>query len=175
MRRLGGWTLVVGAIGALLVGGFTCPDQTKNGSEAMDGWRPTLAEVRQALKRARPDARHSTFNELLTGRYRAQQLAVRVIARPSGPIELRCGANMDRRMMAHVAIQTARDAAAVFGRGFDLDLYETYVAVPKKKVAELRQASPTSRATLRFDDKRWAEPPRGRPGVPSDAPARRAR
>jgi hypothetical protein len=82
---------------------------------------------------------------------------------------------MDRRMMAHVAIQTARDAAAVFGRGFDLDLYETYVAVPKKKVAELRQASPTSRATLRFDDKRWAEPPRGRPGVPSDAPARRAR
>ncbi len=170
--------LAIGLLGALLIAGLTRPKHTDMDPQHMSDWDPTLASLRRVIP-AGPvtsgDPRVEEFNRRLTGRYRQRLLAVRVILQPPDRIELRCGANIPRRLMARIAVQTESDARALFGRPFDVDVYETYVAAPKRKIAELRTNGPGGQSTLRFDERRWSEWPRETlPRAPGE-PATRAR
>ena len=157
--------LVVGLLGALLIAGL---------ARQMSDWEPTTASLRKVI-RPGPlvigDTRAEEFNRRLTRRYRERLLAVRVILHPPDRIEIRCGANIPRHMMARIAVQTEGDARALFGRPFDVDVYETYVAAPKRKVAEMRTSGRSGRARLIFD--RYSDS--GRKSIPDrNAPYARA-
>ncbi|MBM3495411.1 MAG: hypothetical protein FJX72_13980 [Armatimonadetes bacterium] len=153
MKRLGGLPTLIGAIGALLIGGLARPASDGADPETMDSWAPTASEVRAAVGFGPPGSdtgRRERFEAMLTGRYRSRQLAVRVMVHPPDRIELRCGANMSRPLMARIAVQTEREASSVFGRRFALDVYETFVVAPRRKVAELRYDPSSTRTTITF-------------------------
>lgn len=161
LRHGVGWAALLGTLGALMIAGLARLPRFDADPSGMDGWEPTLAEVVRNLgvaPLADGDERIRTFCEMLTKRYRTRLLAVRVIVHPPNVIELRCGANMTRWMMARVTVQVERDAVRVFGRPFRVDVYETYVAAPRRKVAELIPAQPGRRAKLSFDPQQWVGP-----------------
>jgi len=152
--------ILIGVIGALLIAGLARPHGLDTGPRNMASWDPTVHEILQTMPVghiAEGDERVERFNRLLTTRYRQRLLAVRVILHPPDRIEIRCGANINRRVMARIAVQTESDAHTLFSRPFDVDVYETYVAAPKRKIAELRRNGPASRPTLTFGDERWSE------------------
>jgi hypothetical protein len=156
---MGALALAIGAVGALIIAGLSRGPRAPGDASEMDLWPPTVAEVRANLASAAADGeieRIRRFDKMLTRRYRDQLLAVRVIVHPPSGIELRCGANISRRVMARIAVQTAENAADVFGRRFDVDIYETYVAAPKRKIGELRYPTSQGRPTVIFDNRRWS-------------------
>lgn len=152
-RTLGSALTAGGAVLALIVGGLYLPDWDADTPPVRLDAPPTRQDVvRQVgVGPAQPeDGRALRFARMLTQRYRGQGFAVRVLMRPDGTIELRCGANMTRRQMAVVAAQVRGDAAAVFGRPAELVLFETYAAGPQRKVAEIKLAGAAGRPVLRF-------------------------
>lgn len=114
---------------------------------------PTRSDILKEVGTGALDARSrraKRFAELLTERYRNQLYAVRVIIRPEGHIELRCGANMTRRQMAEVVSHVQEDARAVFGSYVPLILFETYAAGPQRRIGEVIIRPDTTQVVLRF-------------------------
>lgn len=148
------WSLAIGVLGALVIAGLARLPKLDTDPDRMDTWPPTADEVYRTVgggPAVAGDPRLDRFCEMLTHRYRARLLAVRVIVHPPDRIELRCGANMTWQTMARVAVQVAAEAEQVFGRPFRIDVYATYVAAPKRKVGELTPGGPSRRARLIFD------------------------
>ncbi len=142
----------VGVLLALVVAGLHLPDWSPDEPPVFGDRPPTRGDIASVVGIGPVDPaseRAVKFATMLTQRYRDQNYAVRVILRPAGDIELRCGANMARRQMALVASQVQGDARAIFGRTFDMDLYETYAAGPKRKIAIMRMG-PRGSPVLRF-------------------------
>ncbi len=156
---MGGARLLWAASGialSLLVAGLYLPDWSADAPPAHADSDPTRGEIARVVgvgPLVPASERALRFAGLLTQRYRRQGFAVRVLVLPTGRIELRCGANMTRRQMATVATQWEADARALFDRGFEMDVYETYAAGPRRKVGELRWEGVPPHPRLRFDER----------------------
>lgn len=141
MRRVAQSLIIAGVIMAAMIGGFHRPDWSADTPPVFGDAPPTRADIASAIGVGPLDPtspRAVRFGDMLTRRYRDQLYAVRVIVRPAGHIELRCGANMSRHQMALVASQVQEDARSLFGRYMDLELFETYAAGPQRRIGEMR-------------------------------------
>jgi len=149
------WHLLVGLGGALLgllICGLAIPNWSPDEPPVFADAPPSRGAIARAVGKGPlvpGSPRASLFGTMLTQRYRGQNYAVRVIVRPAGYIELRCGANMTHRQMATVVAQVQGDARAVINRNVDIDLYATYMVGPHRKIGEMRQA-PDGEMVLRF-------------------------
>jgi hypothetical protein len=116
-------------------------------------WQPSSAMVRKQVAllpvqgtTAEPDERHKQLlGDLLTSRFRNHepQIAMRVKFDHAGPqnkdiIKLMCPARMEPWNMDWLAVKTWREVKEDFGRGYDMDIYITYIGLSQIKVAELR-------------------------------------
>jgi len=125
-----------------------------------DGFRPTADEIAAELGEGRPaafdDDRQRRFADLFRRRFRDRQHAVGVRFLPDGRIKAMFAPSIPRWDMARVAISLHEEARRVFGRTHDVDIYETYITMPMKKLAEVRADPGTGRLKVWFDP-RFAE------------------
>jgi hypothetical protein len=67
-------------------------------------------------------------------------------------LRLTCAAAISPWEKAHLAMQLTREAEAVLGKPFDVDIVDSYIGAPQRKVAELRWNASDHRATVVYDD-----------------------
>ena len=116
-------------------------------------WPPSVQTIRQQVgnkvaQGSTPAARvaaYSTCGDLLTKRFRNHdpKIAVRVKfvhdrATNRDIIHLMCPARMEPWEMDWLAVNTWREIKEDFGRGYDMDIFITYIGLSQIKVAELR-------------------------------------
>jgi hypothetical protein len=53
--------------------------------------------------------------------------------------------------MAYVGVQAYHEARNVFGKSYNVDIYETYISLRQKKVAEVRPIRDSARLFVNFD------------------------
>lgn len=143
----------LGVAGALVGAGLYWPTGFVEPGVPSPSWRPTRGELAKLLgvgPGAESDGRSERLADHLTQRYRRHSMAVRVIIRPQR-IELRCGANIPHWQMSRIAVQVQQDVSAILGRFHELEMYETYIGLPKRHVASLR-ASTDGKPVLTFHE-----------------------
>ncbi len=126
-------------------------------------WQPTLTEIATAIGNG-PDAgfkdtRHKQFARLFQQRFRNQQHAVGVKFVSDDKMKAMFAPIIPRWDMARVAVNAESEAHRLFGHHFDVDIFETYITSPMKKLAELRVDPRSGNRTVRFDSKFMREPP----------------
>jgi len=116
------------------------------------GASPTQAEIKARIRlrgRGWTDADRRLISELLTARYRKLMIPVRVILSPDYTIDLLCGANMNYRDMALIALQVLEDVETLSGAVWTMTVDATYAAGPRRRVARLTGSGREGRV-LRF-------------------------
>lgn len=116
-------------------------------------WHPTATEIGAVLGGGPgtwKDGRHERFGELFTQRFRDHDLAIRGRYVGEHFLSLQCAANIPRWQMTQIAIQLHDEARQTFGEECKVDIYETYITIRRRKVAELR-AQPNGRSTVLFN------------------------
>ncbi len=136
----------------LMVGGPT-PDSIG----PFENWSPSVDTIRAAVG-AGPggvcnDSRHTQFARMFQQRFRDNQKAVGVSFASEHRIKAKFAATIPRWDMASVAMELHREASEVFGRSFEIDLYETYISLAPRKLAELREPANGKRIGIVFDPK----------------------
>lgn len=145
--------LIVATGAALWANGRARPATPGLGAE----WRPTAADIAAAVGSGATgrfsDTRHDRFASLFKQRYRDRGLAVGLRFLSDRRLKVMCAAMMPRWDMAHVALKAHEETRALFGRPYDVDIYETYISAMQRKVAELRADGADGAVTVRFDDR----------------------
>jgi hypothetical protein len=114
-------------------------------------WQPDAGALRQALappagKAGTPDekARHRQFSRLFQSRFRNHQPPIAVGMRfveEKHRIKLMCPARMEPWDMDRVALCAWQETHAVFGRAYDIDIFETFIGTPPVWVGKLHATS----------------------------------
>src|SRR5437763_1826456 len=106
-------------------------------------WSPTLAEIETRIGGSGggeyDDERHIQFAQMFQERYRNhenQAFGVRVDGGPD--LRLMGSSQIPRWQLARGAVELKREARQAFGAYFDVDIYETYISMPARKLAEMR-------------------------------------
>ncbi len=111
------------------------------------GWKPNAAAIRSELallppakNEAATEARRNLFARRFNQRYRtnARPLAVCLRFLPDGRIKLMCPARLEPWKLDCLAQAAWSETRENFGRGFDIDIYETYIGAATVKIGELR-------------------------------------
>jgi hypothetical protein len=113
-------------------------------------WQPDAGALRQALaptagKAGTPDetARHRQFAHLFQNRFRNHQPPIAVGMRfveEIHRIKLMCPARMEPWDMDRVALCAWQETHNVFGRAYDIDIFETFIGTAPVKVGVLHAA-----------------------------------
>jgi len=128
-----------------------------------EGWKPTPAEIAAVVGKSGAgvydDERHRKFAEMFKQRYRDQSYAVGMKFLSDAKIKLMFAATIPRWDMVRVAAQADREAWEIFGKHYQIDIYETYISIRQRKLAEVRFDPKTNRHRAYFDPKfhlEWA-------------------
>ena len=118
-------------------------------------WSPTAGEITQALGSRTggrfDDARHLRFSQMFQKRFRTHELAVGLKFLDDQTLKAMFAPTIPIWDMARVAVQAEAEARSVFGRNINVDIYETYITAPMRKLAEVRRTSPDGPVQVRFD------------------------
>ena len=149
---------VFGAFVIVPVAYFLFPRETKgDGIGDFAGWTPSVQEIKKEIgvgDRGRfDDARHLRFTRMFQDRFRGHDHAVGLKFLDDNTLKAMFAPVIPRWDMARVAVQAEAEARAVFGRSFNVDIYETYITAPMRKMAELRRKKPEGPVDVRFDPK----------------------
>ncbi|HZP82184.1 MAG TPA: hypothetical protein VFB21_11125 [Chthonomonadaceae bacterium] len=111
-------------------------------------WQPDAAEVQRTLgvsNAAAPgdyqDERHQQFARLFQERYRSHQpdpIAVGLRFQEHGHIKLMCPARQEPWETNQLAMAAWKEARAIFGTAYDVDIFATYIGTPPVKIGTLR-------------------------------------
>lgn len=144
---------------------------------AFDNWSPTPAEVSRTVGPGGggtyTDDRHRTFANMFKKRFRDRSFAVGMKFLSDSKIKLMFAATIPRWDMVRVAIQANQEAMAIFGRPHQVDIYETYISVRHRKLAEVHYNAETKRYLAYFDSKFHQEWAPDNPRRPPEAPSAR--
>ena len=101
---------------------------------AANGTDPKTAEGLKARDR---------FADVFKGRYRQHEpmIAVGMRFREPNVIDLMVPARMEPWNIDRIAVEAWKESNTAFGHPFDVDLYISYIGVPRIKIGELRQNS----------------------------------
>ena len=120
-----------------------------------ESWAPSPTEIANAVGPGRggrfDDARHVEFAQLFQQRFRGHSLAVGLKFMDSHTLKAMFAPTIPRWDMARVAVQAEGEARKVFGENLNVDIYETYITAPMRKLAEVRRATPDGPVQVRFD------------------------
>ena len=118
-------------------------------------WEPTPKEVAVRVGPAMggrfDDERHSRFTQMFQDRFRTHELAIGLKFLDNNTLKAMFAPIIPRWDMARVAVQAESEAFALFGRSIRVDIYETYITAPMRKLAEVKRTSPTGPVHVRFD------------------------
>lgn len=122
---------------------------------AFETWSPTPAEIARAVGKGETgrfdDERHQQFARLFQKRFRDRQIAIGLRFKDENTLKVMCAALTPRWYMARVGVQAYHEAHNVFGRSYNVDIYETYISLRQKKVAEVRPIRDSARLLVNFD------------------------
>ncbi len=141
--------------------GYLYYSQTiKSRSSSFSDWSPTPTEIVRELGTSQPgvytDERHQRFTEMIKQRYRfgrVPALAVGLKFESDTRVKLLCSASIPRWHMTRIAVQVFKECQTVFGKTVEIDIYETYIAMDQKKLAEARFDPVNRRVSVLFDEK----------------------
>jgi hypothetical protein len=118
-------------------------------------WSPAVNEIGARTgygDRGRfDDERHRAFARLFQDRFRNRGHAVGLKFLDERSIKAMFAPVIPKWDMARVAVQAEADARAIFHKDFQVDIYETYITAPMRKIAELRRKSPGGPVEVVFD------------------------
>ena len=148
---------VVALCAAAAFFGLRRPERDPAGLPATLAWHPTPAEIAHEVASAAPSmsesARVNLFCLLFQRRYREHEMAIKAQQCRPGRLRLTCAAYMQPWDKAHLAMQLVKEARAVTGKQFDVDIVDSYIGAPQIKVAELRWNEQDHRAKVVYDDR----------------------
>jgi hypothetical protein len=132
----------------------------RQGSSSFADWPPTPTDIVRELGTNQPgvytDARHQRFTEMIKHRYRfgrVPAMAVGLKFESNTRLKLLCAASIPRWHMSRLAVQVFKECQMVFGKDYEIDIYETYIAMDQKKLAEARLDPVNRRVAVLFDEK----------------------
>lgn len=120
------------------------------------GWTPSHAEIARQVGRGGgvySDARHSSFARLFQQRFRNHEHAVGLKFVSDRKMKAMFAPLIPRWDMARVALAAREEARDLFGADYDVDIYETYITAPMRKIGELRPEPGGKRVRVLFDDR----------------------
>ncbi|MGC8666963.1 MAG: hypothetical protein ACP5VE_02440 [Chthonomonadales bacterium] len=127
-------------------------------------WTPSHGEIARRLGRGTgvySDARHISFARLFQQRFRNHEHAVGLKFVSDHKMKAMFAPLIPRWDMARVALAAREEARDLFRVDYDVDIYETYITAPMRKIGELRAEPGTTRVRVLFDDrlgqKEWQE------------------
>jgi hypothetical protein len=117
--------------------------------EDFSAWPPSAATIRQKLavsETPTPEqeaARRDQFAQMFQSRFRNHEpmYAIGLKFRKDGDkdlLKLMCPARMEPWNIDRIAYAAWKESQEVFGKTFDLHIYETYIGTPPIKIGELR-------------------------------------
>lgn len=138
------------------------PDATEEFA-GIENWRPNKQEIAERVGKGPAgtytDDRHTQFAKMFQQRYRDNQQAIGLRFMNDNTLKLMCTALVPRWRMAQIAVQAHQEARELFGKDFNIDIYETYISARQRKLGELRKISGQERLRVVFD--RRFSPPLG--------------
>ena len=121
------------------------------------GWSPTESEIAKAVgsgpSGSFTDDRHTKFGRMFQQRFRNKEIAVALRFTGEDRAKLSCAAFIPRWDMARVAVAAHKEIKQAFGRPVTVDIYETYISLLPRKLAELHEDPATGHITVDFDPK----------------------
>lgn len=149
MRRT--WIACMTLAAAVLLGyfAFTLTQQrayARDVSSDIVAWEPTSEAIVKAIGSPRQDRagsfrdeRHTQFAHLVQSRYRMHTpgMAVGVQFRDDHSIQLMFPARLEPWVSNSIAVQIWQEARAAFGKNYDINLYYTYIGVPRLYIGAL--------------------------------------
>src|SRR5688572_18384394 len=149
---------VVGLFALAPVAYFLFPRPVEgDGIGDFDKWTPGLKEISGQVgvgDRGRfDDTRHLKFTRMFQERFRNHDHAVGLKFLDDNTLKAMFAPAIPKWDMARVAVQAESEAHAVFGGSFNVDIYETYITAPMRKLGELRRKKPDGPVHVRFDPK----------------------
>jgi len=165
---LGGLCVVVPAVCFFLPRAFSgSPGEDSIGR--FDDWSPMPQTIRQEVGPGQGgsylDVRHQKFATLFQKRFRSHDKAIGVKFTSNGRIKLMCAALIPRWDMAQVGVQLYQEAEDVFGKNYTVDIFETYISMQQRKLAEVRTEPNSKKVEIRFDPLYAEESANNRPWI----------
>ena len=160
---LGGLCVVGPTLWFLIPRAFSVP-VSEDSLGAFDDWAPTPQAIRALVRPGGggsfTDDRHKTFAAEFQKRFRSHDKAIGVRFDGDDHLKLMCAALIPRWDMAQVALQLHHEAEDIFGKSYDIDIYETYISMQQRKLAEVRKSPTTGHMEVIFDPRfaRMANP-----------------
>ena len=163
---LGGLCVIMPAVCFFLPRAFSgAPGEDSIGR--FDDWNPTPQTIRQEVGPGNAgsylDDRHRKFAAMFQKRFRSHDKAVGVKFSSNDRIKLMCAALIPRWDMAQVGAQLHREAEDVFGKNYTVDIFETYISMQQRKLAEVRTEPNSEKVEIRFDPRYAKASMNGRP------------
>jgi hypothetical protein len=151
---LGGLCVVVPAVCFFLPRAFSgSPSEDSLGP--FDDWSPTPQAIRQEVGPGSggsySDERHRKFATIFQKRFRSHDKAIGVRFTSNNRIKLMCAALIPRWDMAQVGVQLHREAEDIFGKSYTIDVFETYISMQQRKLAEIRKEPNSEKVEVHFD------------------------
>jgi hypothetical protein len=157
--------VLAGILCVALPGGFYITRMARvKADPALDytRWEPDSEAIRQAVEQAQPQeketpdlAQRRVFAEMFKKRFRErkEQIAIGLRFLPDGThIKLMCPARMEPWLMDGIALTAWKESKAIFGRSFDVDIYETLIGTRPRLIGTLRlQPNRTDAVQIVYD------------------------
>lgn len=122
-------------------------------------WSPTQEDILKAVGDGGQgdwrDARHVEFSALFQKRFRSRRYPVRIFFTGPNKAILFCGALIPVGEIAHISLQAFNEAKGVFQKNYDFEVYETYIMLKPRKLADVRIDPKRGVPVCTFV---WAEP-----------------
>jgi hypothetical protein len=146
--------LAVGAIAAILAIYFLYPRADANEIINPDSsWRPTASEIEASVGRGPitgiSDPRMTKFCEQFKQRYRDHQRAVGMKFVSVDKIKAMFEPGISRWEMAQISAQADLESSRIFGRHFEIGIYETYITA-MRKIGVMKAEPLSGRLIARF-------------------------
>jgi len=139
------------------------PSESPGEFFGIENWRPNKQDIAVQVGRGAvgtyTDDRHMQFARMFQQRYRDNQQAIGLKFVDENTIKLMCAALVPRWRMAQIALQAYQEARELFGKEYNVDIYETYISAKPRKLGELRKIPGQERLRVVFD--RRFSPPLG--------------
>jgi hypothetical protein len=152
-----GLPVLVFFVPRLLAGGIR-PDSIGH----FDGWEPSAETIRKAVgvgsNTEYNDGRHVMFAQMFQQRFRSNDKAVGITFVSNDRMKAKFAATIPRWDMAHVASQLHKEAKELFGHSYTIDVYETYISLTPRKLAEVSESPEGKTLTVDFNAKFEGEP-----------------
>jgi|GEM_PF-3113484 hypothetical protein len=134
----------------------------KNSAQLDDpygSWSPTQEDIFKAVGGGGPgtwrDARHLKFAAMFQERFRSRKYPVRIFFTSPNKAILFCGAMIPVGQIAHISLQAFNEAKGVFNKNYDVEVFETYIMMRPRKLADVRMDGKYGVPVCKFV---WAEP-----------------